>query len=87
MNAARQPVSATSLSTAEALNLGCYCRTLNPMRLQQELEADSSLAGMTLDTTTSLSEHGLHASRHPSLARSPASASTLIRLVFDLHKE
>lgn len=31
---------------AAALNLGCACRTLNPERLQQQLETDASLAGL-----------------------------------------
>jgi len=38
-----------SMSTAEALNLGCYCRTLNPARLQQELESEGLLAGLAQD--------------------------------------
>lgn len=49
MNADREPMGAAPLSTAEALNLGCYCRTLNPARLEQELEADVSLAGLAQD--------------------------------------
>lgn len=38
-----------TLSTADALNAGCYCRTLNPHKLQQQLETDPSLAGMAQD--------------------------------------
>ena len=34
------------MTTAEALNMGCHCRTLNAARLQQQLEIDPSLAGM-----------------------------------------
>lgn len=34
------------LNSAEALNLGCYCRTLSTERLRQQLETDASLAGM-----------------------------------------
>jgi len=41
--------AAPLLSTADALNLGCYCRTLNPARLERELESDVSLAGMAQD--------------------------------------
>ncbi len=37
------------MSTAEALNQGCYCRTLSPGRLQQQLETDARLAGMAQD--------------------------------------
>lgn len=37
------------LTTAEALNLGCYCRTLSTEKLQCQLEKDASLAGMALD--------------------------------------
>jgi len=38
-----------SINTAEALNLGCYCRTLNTDELQSQLEKDVSLAGMAQD--------------------------------------
>ena len=37
---------ALPLTTAEALNLGCYCRTLSAEKLQRQLETDDSLAGM-----------------------------------------
>lgn len=40
---------ALSPNTAEALNLGCYCRTLNIDKLQSQLEQDASLAGMAED--------------------------------------
>lgn len=43
------PSSDAQLSTAEALNRACYCRTLNPDRLRQHLETDPSLAGMAQD--------------------------------------
>lgn len=43
------PLHAVALSTADALNTGCYCRTLNPQKLQQQLETDASLAGMAQD--------------------------------------
>ncbi|MBI2732680.1 MAG: hypothetical protein HYX44_05060 [Aquabacterium sp.] len=42
-------MNTAALTTAEALNLGCYCRTLNPEKLQRQLEKDASLAGMTQD--------------------------------------
>ncbi|WP_309678332.1 hypothetical protein [Polaromonas sp.] len=34
------------MNMAEALNLGCLCRTLNPERLRERLETDPSLQGM-----------------------------------------
>lgn len=40
---------ALPLTTAEALNLGCYCRTLSAEKLQRQLETDASLAGMAQD--------------------------------------
>jgi hypothetical protein len=36
----------SSLNTVDALNHGCYCRTLNPDRLREQLESDVSLAGL-----------------------------------------
>ncbi|MCC7544848.1 MAG: hypothetical protein IT506_05110 [Aquabacterium sp.] len=41
--------TALPLNTAEALNLGCYCRTLSTDKLQGQLEKDASLAGMAQD--------------------------------------
>jgi len=41
--------TALPLNTAEALNLGCYCRTLSTDKLQSQLEMDASLAGMAQD--------------------------------------
>lgn len=41
--------AALPLNTAEALNLGCYCRTLSTDKLQSQLEKDASLAGMAQD--------------------------------------
>lgn len=35
------------MNLADAMNLGCVCRTLNPQRLQAQLETDPSLQGMT----------------------------------------
>ena len=32
--------------SAESLNRGCGCRTLDPERLRRQLEADSTLAGL-----------------------------------------
>ncbi|MDE3009996.1 MAG: hypothetical protein KGI67_03835 [Pseudomonadota bacterium] len=37
------------MNTAEALNLGCFCRTLSTDKLQRQLEKDASLAGLTQD--------------------------------------
>lgn len=34
------------MNLADALNLGCLCRTLNPQRLRDALETDPSLAGL-----------------------------------------
>lgn len=36
----------SSLNTVDALNHGCYCRTLNPQRLREQLERDASLIGL-----------------------------------------
>lgn len=49
MNADREPMNTAALTTAEALNLACYCRTLNAEKLQRQLEKDASLAGMAQD--------------------------------------
>ena len=35
------------MNLADALNLGCMCRTLSPDRLREQLETDPSLAGLT----------------------------------------
>lgn len=35
------------MNLADAMNLGCVCRTLNPQRLREQLETDPSLHGMT----------------------------------------
>lgn len=40
------------MNLAEALNLGCLCRTLNPERLRQQLETDPSLQGMLAGLAT-----------------------------------
>lgn len=39
------PIS-NSLNSVDALNHGCYCRTLNPDRLREQLESDASLSGL-----------------------------------------
>ncbi len=36
----------TTMNLADAMNLGCVCRTLNPQRLREQLETDPSLQGM-----------------------------------------
>jgi hypothetical protein len=46
MTAPHDSVVLPSLSTVEGLNQGCYCRTLNPDLLRQQLEIDDSLAGL-----------------------------------------
>ena len=40
-------LSPADTSTAEALNLGCQCHTLNTEQLREQLETDPSLQGMT----------------------------------------
>ena len=40
------------MNLAEALNLGCLCRTLNPERLRQQMETDPSLQGMLAGLAT-----------------------------------
>jgi hypothetical protein len=42
------PVKASTLNTADALNHGCFCRTVNHDLLRQQLESDPSLGGMAL---------------------------------------
>lgn len=41
-----EPIAALAPVTAESLNRGCACRTLDPERLRRQLEADPSLEGM-----------------------------------------
>ena len=36
----------TRLNTAEGLNQGCFCRTLNAELLREQLEIDPGLAGL-----------------------------------------
>ena len=36
-----------TMNLADAMNLGCVCRTLNPQRLREQLETDPSLLGLT----------------------------------------
>lgn len=43
-------------SSAETLNQGCFCRTLNVNRLQEQLESDPSLRGM-MDTIAQTRPH------------------------------
>lgn len=40
------PATAGALSSAEALNRDCFCRTLNLARLREQLESEPSLRGM-----------------------------------------
>jgi hypothetical protein len=46
MTALHDSVVLPSMNTVEGLNQGCYCRTLNPDLLRQQLEIDDSLAGL-----------------------------------------
>lgn len=41
-----EPIAALGPVTAESLNRGCACRTLDPEALRRHLEADPSLAGL-----------------------------------------
>ena len=67
----RSPDAAAAvLDTAEALNKGCYCRTLDLDRLRQKLEGDVRLAGL-LDS--------LKATRPHLFASSAVFLSTAIR--------
>nr|WP_319565999.1 hypothetical protein [uncultured Rhodoferax sp.] len=43
------PTPTLPLTTAEALNRDCFCRTLNTERLREQLESDDSLSGMLSD--------------------------------------
>jgi hypothetical protein len=47
MNTLNHAAALPSLNTVEGLNLGCFCRTLNPDILREQLEADASLVGLT----------------------------------------
>jgi len=46
MNPASAECPAPGLTSAESLNRGCACRTLDPARLLGQLESDPSLAGL-----------------------------------------
>ena len=45
------PATAGALSSAEALNRDCFCRTLNLARLREQLESEPSLKGMMANIT------------------------------------
>jgi hypothetical protein len=45
------PATASVLSSAEALNRDCFCRTLNMTRLREQLESEPSLKGMMANIT------------------------------------
>jgi hypothetical protein len=45
------PATAGALSSAEALNRDCFCRTLNVARLREQLESEPSLKGMMANIT------------------------------------
>jgi hypothetical protein len=45
------PATASALSSAEALNRDCFCRTLNLARLREQLESEPSLKGMMANIT------------------------------------
>lgn len=46
------PMLLAPLSTADALNHGCLCRTLNVARLREQLETDPSLKGLMQDISS-----------------------------------
>jgi len=46
MSTVQLPEPALTPDPAEVLNRDCYCRTLNPARLREQLEADASLTGL-----------------------------------------
>lgn len=45
------PATVGTLSSAEALNRDCFCRTLNVARLREQLESEPSLKGMMANIT------------------------------------
>jgi hypothetical protein len=45
------PATVGALSSAEALNQDCFCRTLNLARLREQLESEPSLKGMMANIT------------------------------------
>ena len=45
------PATTGALSSAEALNRDCFCRTLNVARLREQLESEPSLKGMMANIT------------------------------------
>ncbi len=45
--------TSSAVSLADSLNLGCMCKTLNPDRLREQLEAAPSLTGMVQGLATS----------------------------------
>ncbi len=51
MTIANLPAPDLDASSAEALNAGCFCRTLNVDRLREQLESDPSLKGMMANIT------------------------------------
>ena len=46
MTSLENAVPLPASSSAETLNLGCFCRTLNVNRLREQLESDPSLQGL-----------------------------------------
>ncbi len=53
MTTAHLPAPALDTASAEALNAGCFCRTLNMERLREQLEGEPSLKGMMHTITQS----------------------------------
>jgi hypothetical protein len=73
MDTEQHPFTLLAGASAEALNQHCFCRSLNPDRLRQQLERDPSLRGML---------HGM-AQTHPHLFSSTVvfvSAQTLRKI-------
>lgn len=52
MTTSENAVPLQANSSADTLNQGCFCRTLNVNRLREQLETDSSLKGMREHITT-----------------------------------
>ena len=74
------------MNLADALNLGCMCRSLNPERLREQLETDASLRGMAAELAIShphlFSDSAVFvsASTRETLARTVAAIERVIAL-------
>jgi len=65
------------LNTAEGLNLGCFCRTLNPAALREHLESDASLT----DLAQTIAQTRPHLFSSTVVFVSPAIAGTIAAIV------